>query len=182
MMSRHRIVIVSVICLLPVVLLSRALLTGEDEVQVSKPPASASSRAVKVHARPQDEVVYRLREILRIREEAYRSRNAGLLDSIYSIDCPCLQSEERAITELLDRGYVWDDISTSLDVRSVKKVNNRMWIILALFSSKVLRIETESGKLVRQEQAGTDLFEFTLVKPRETEKWLLGRASVPEEG
>jgi hypothetical protein len=132
MMSRRRIVIVSVISLLPVAPLSRVLLTGEDnEVQVSKAPASASSRAVKVHTRPQD---------------------------------------------------VWDGISTSLDVRSVKKVNSRMWIILALFSSKALRIETESGKLVRQEQAGTDLFEFTLVKPRETERWLLGRASVPEEG
>ena len=183
MMSRHRIVIVSVISLLPVALLCRVLLTGEDnEVQVSKAPASASSRAVKVHTRPQDVIVSRLREILRIREEAYRSRNADLLHSIYSIDCPCLQSEERAITGLLDRGYVWDGISTSLHVRSVKRVNNRMWIILALFSSKVLRIETESGRLVRQEQAGTDLFEFTLVKPRETEQWVLGRASVPEEG
>ena len=184
MMSRHRIVIVSVISLLPVVLLSRVLLTGEDNgVQVSKAtPASASSRPVKIHTRPQDEVVYRLGEILRIREEAYRSRNPDLLHSIYSIDCPCLHGEERAITRLLDRGYVWDGVSTSLDVRSVKKVNNRMWIILALFSSKALRIETESGKLVRQEQAGTDLFEFTLVKPREAEKWLLGRASVPEEG
>jgi hypothetical protein len=181
MMSRHRIVIVSVISLLPVVLLSRVLLTGEDdEVQVSKAPASASSRAVIVPTRPQDEVVHRLREILRIREEAYRSRNSDLLHSIYSIDCPCLQNEERAITGLLDRGYVWDGISTSLDVRSVKKVNSRMWIILARFSSKALRIETESGKLVRQEQAGIDLFEFTLVKPRETEQWLLGRASVPE--
>jgi hypothetical protein len=84
--------------------------------------------------------------------------------------------------DLLERGYIWDGVATSLDVRSVKKVNSRVWIVIALFSSKALRIETEGGKLVRQERAGTDLFKFTMVKPRETHQWLLGLASAPEEG
>jgi hypothetical protein len=84
--------------------------------------------------------------------------------------------------ELLDRGYVWDGIETSIDVRSVRMVNSRLWIVAALFSSKALRIETESGRLVRQEKAGNDLFEFTLVKPQGTQQWLLGLASTVEEG
>jgi hypothetical protein len=182
MTSRHRVVTGSVVFLLSVTFLSYVLLTGEDkEVQVPKASTSAPSEVVMARGRPEDEVVYRLREILRIREQAYRSRTPELLHSIYSSDCPCLLSEERAITELLDRGYVWDDIATSIDVRSVRKVNSRLWIVVARFSSKVLRIETESGKFVGQEQAGTDLFEFTLVKPRETQQWLLGLVSIVED-
>jgi hypothetical protein len=122
--------------------------------------------------------VSRLREILLIREEAYRSRNTDMLTTIYSSDCPCMASDQRAIEELLDHGYVWDGIATSIDVRSVRRVNGRLWLVVALFRSEALSIKTERGKLVRIEPAGSDLFEFTLVKPNEGAGWLLGLASI----
>jgi hypothetical protein len=129
-----------------------------------------------------DEVVSRLREILRIREEAYRSRKVEMLATIYSSDCPCVASDQRAIEELLNHGYVWDGISTSIEVRSVSKISDRLWLVVALFRSGDLSIKTEHGKLVRIEPAGSDLFEFTLVKPSEGTSWLLGLASVVDEG
>lgn len=58
----------------------------------------SSSSATGRSATTPREVASRLREILRIREAAYRSRNPDLLRSIYSSDCPCLASDEKAIT------------------------------------------------------------------------------------
>ena len=91
-----------------------------------------------------------------------------------------MASDHRAIEELLDRGQVWDGIATSIEVRSVSKVNEHMWLVVALFRSETLSIKTEQGKLIRIEPAGSDLFEFTLVKPNEGASWLLGLASVLE--
>lgn len=105
-----------------------------------------------------------------------------MLTAIYSIDCPCMASDQRAIGELLDHEYVWDGISTSIEVRSVSKVSERLWLVVALFRSGVLSIKTEHGKLIRIEPAGSDLFEFTLVKPNEGSNWLLGMASVLNGG
>ena len=150
----------------------RALTTRE-------PIESSSSAAARSTTTPR-QLVSRLREILRIRESAYRSRNPDLLRSVYSSDCPCLASDEKAIYELLRRAYVWDGIETSVEIRRVTKLHERLWTVTALFRSETLRIETEDGKLVRKEPAGSDLFEFTLVKPRYAHRWLLGRASVVE--
>jgi hypothetical protein len=132
------------------------------------------------HHLPAVVIVSRLREILRIREAAYRSRNPELLRSVYSSDCPCLASDEKAIYELLRRAYMWDGIETSVEIRRVTKIHERLWTVTALFRSETLRIETEDGKLIRKEPAGSDLFKFTLVKPRYAHSWLLGRASVVE--
>lgn len=140
---------------------------------------SSTSAAVRSTSTPR-EVVSRLREILRIREAAYRSRNPDLLRSIYSSDCPCLASDEKAIYELLQRAYMWDEIETSIEIRRVTRFHERLWTVTALFRSEALRIETENGKLIREEPEGSDLFEFTLVKPRDAHRWLLGRASVVE--
>ena len=101
-----------------------------------------------------------------------------MLTAIYSSDCPCMASDKRAIEELLDHRHIWDGISTSIEVRSVSRVNERLWLVVALFRSKALSIKTEHGKLVRTEPAGSDLFRFTLVKANEGTSWLLGLASV----
>jgi hypothetical protein len=89
-----------------------------------------------------------------------------------------MASDQRAIEDLLDHGYVWDGISTSIEVRSVSKVSERLWLVVALFRSGALFIKTERGKIIRIEPAGSDLFEFTLVKPSDGASWLLGLASV----
>jgi hypothetical protein len=156
--------------------------TGEDDKRALTTPESLASSS-SAAARPtttQRQLVSRLREILQIREAAYRSRNPDLLRSIYSSDCPCLASDEKAIYELLQRAYMWDGIETSIEIRRVTKLHERLWTVTALFRSETLRIETENGKLIRKEPAGIDLFEFTLVKPRYSHRWLLGRASVME--
>jgi hypothetical protein len=163
-------------------LLVSITIAGEDDKLTLTTPESLepSSSATGRSATTPREVASRLREILRIREAAYRSRNPDLLRSIYSSDCPCLASDEKAIYELLQRAYMWDGVETSIEIRRVDKLHERLWTITALFRLETLRIETENGKLVRKEPAGSDLFEFTLVKPRDAHRWLLGRASVVE--
>jgi hypothetical protein len=86
-------------------------------------------------------------------------------------------NDERAIVELLDRKYRWRGIATSIEVRSATRINDQLWIVVAVLKSKALRIETEDGRLVHIEPAGSDLFQFTLVRPRGAEQWLLGLVS-----
>jgi hypothetical protein len=157
-------------------------IANEDDKLTLTPPEAlkpSSSATVRSTTTP-TEVASRLREILQIREVAYRSRDPELLRSIYSSDCPCLASDEKAIYELLQRAYIWDGIETSIEIRRVTRLHERLWTVTALFRSETLRVETEDGKLIRKEPAGSDLFEFTLVKPRDAHRWLLGRASVVE--
>jgi hypothetical protein len=183
MTSRQLTVIALLASVVSVAFLVSVFMTPDKELDVVPrrlPSSSMSSSASPSSTTPRDEVVSRLREILRIREEAYRSRSAEMLTTIYSSDCPCMASDQRAIEELLDHGHVWDGIATSIEVRSVSKVNEHMWLVVALFRSETLSIKTENGKLIRIEPAGSDLFEFTLVKPNEGASWLLGLASVLE--
>jgi hypothetical protein len=159
-------------------------LTRKEAETLSKPrDASRPVDAPTTTRTPEekDRIADRLREILRIREEAYRLRDPGLLFSIYSNDCPCLKSDESAIQELIDLRQTWDGISTSVSVKSVQRIDERLWTVVALFESAALRIETEDGKLVRTESGGSDVFRFTLVKPRESRQWMLGLASVVED-
>jgi len=144
--------------------------------QSTSPAPSTAGRvdSVETPLTPRDEVVARLGEILRIREEAYRFRDPELLRTIYSDDCPCLASDERAIYELLERDHRWAAIATSIDVRSAKRIDKRIWVVVALFKSDRLQIETSSGAPVHVEPAGADLFQFTLVMPRDSQEWLLG--------
>jgi hypothetical protein len=141
-------------------------------------PRSTTYSATPLTGR--SEILSRLQEILQIREDAYRLRNPEMLQSIYSEDCPCLASDEKAINELLERHHRWAGIATSIEVRSVKRVNERIWSVVALFRSERLRIVTSSGALVRAEPAGNDLFQFTLVKPQDSQQWLLALATVLE--
>lgn len=128
------------------------------------------------------ELVSRLRDILGIRESAYQKRNTAVLNTIYTADCPCLESDSNAIRELLRERNVWVGGSSKIRVRRLEQVTNRQWIIVATFESESLRIETESGQLVRTEPAGSELFQFVLAKPQESAQWLLGRASSYKDG
>ena len=130
----------------------------------------------------QDELVNRLEEILARREQAYRERNTKTLQEIYTVDCPCLESDSNAIHELKTEGYVWVGGETSIKVRRTERISARLWTIIADFTSAPLRIETESGKLIRREPGGTDLFQFALAMPTGSTEWLLGRASSYQGG
>jgi hypothetical protein len=180
--TSRRLTTLGLVALLAAALLVVISFAGEDNNLALTTPASlesSSSLPVRSSTTPR-QLVSRLREILQIREAAYRSRNPDLLHSIYSSDCPCLASEEKAIYDLLQRAYMWDGIETSVEIRRVTELNERLWTVTAIFRSGTLRIETENGELIRKEPAGSDLFEFTLVKPRDAHKWLLGRASIVE--
>jgi hypothetical protein len=157
------------------------LTTNEDDAAYLPQELTPTSvGTVRADPDPRREIVSRLQDILRIREEAYRSRSPDDLRSIYSSDCPRLANDEKAISELLARGHRWIGISTSIEVRSVNRVNERLWVVVALFKSKALRIETLNGMSIRIEPAGGDLLEFTMVKPPDEDQWLLGSVSDAE--
>jgi hypothetical protein len=124
--SRHLITI-GLTASLAAALLAVISITGEDDKHALTTPESiesSSSAAARSTTTPR-QLVSRLREILRIREAAYRSRNPDLLRSVYSSDCPCLASDEKAIYELLQRAYIWDGIETSVEIRRVTKYCRR---------------------------------------------------------
>jgi hypothetical protein len=146
----------------------------------SSPPATAAATTTTIN--PRTEVVARLREILKVRDRALHDRNAQLLSAVYTVDCPCLEGDTNAIRELVGRNYHLIGGATSIRVRRVERVNSRLWLVIADFDSAPLRIETESGDLVRQEPAGSDLFQFALAKPVDATEWLLGRASAYKDG
>jgi hypothetical protein len=129
-----------------------------------------------------DELISRLREILADRQTAYRKRDPDILKEIYTVDCPCLESDSNAIRELIREDYVWVGGETSIRVRRSEQVTERMWIIVADFKSEPLQIQTEAGQTVRNEPRGSDLFEFVLAKPAGSTQWLLGRATSHESG
>jgi hypothetical protein len=146
----------------------------------SSPPATAAATTTTID--PRTEVVARLREILKVRDQALHDRNAGLLSAVYTVDCPCLEGDTNAVKELVAKNYHLFGGTTSIRVRRVERVTSRLWLVIADFDSAPLRVETESGELVRQEPAGSDLFQFALAKPVDATNWLLGRASSYKDG
>lgn len=143
-------------------------------------PASRSHTPKSINE--QGQLIARLKEILATREQAYRKKDPEALKGVYTVDCPCLESDSNAIRELISANYVWVGGETSVRVRRIDRVTARMWSIIADFSSEPLRVETESGRLIRSEPRGRDLFQFVLVKPTGATRWLLGRASSYRDG
>jgi hypothetical protein len=127
---------------------------------------------------PRTDVVIRLQEILHIREEAFRRRDASLFDQIYAGDCPCLPAGREAIAKLLEEKVVWRERSISLQVQSATRVNDRLWEVAALFLSKPFRIETEQGRLIRTVPEERLRYRFLIVKPADDGPWVLGRVSL----
>jgi hypothetical protein len=153
---------------------------GSGVPALDPPPTSASPSPTSSDV--QTELVSRLREILATREQAYHTRNPELLKGIYTVDCPCLASDTNAIHELIGANYIWIGGEASIRVRRTERVTARMWMIIADFSSQPLRVETQSGRLIRSEPRGQDLFQFVLAKPVGSPQWLLGRASSYKDG
>jgi hypothetical protein len=180
MTSRQLLTVIGLLAALIALTIFMTLIESDESAVVVAPrtlPSSAPT-SVKINSTPRTEVISRLREILSIREEAYRSRSTDMLASIYSRDCPCLSSDGNAIDELLRKKRIWDGVRTSIEVRGATKINEHVWTVVGLFRSDTLYVRTEDGRLVKTEPAGKDLFRFTLVKPQGEQDWLLGLVSV----
>jgi hypothetical protein len=155
----------------------------------SDPPAAeslqapAASRAVTTTSLvEQDEVQARLRDILRVRDQAYKSRDLGLLREVYTSDCPCLRGDGAAIKQLLKDDAVWVGASTSVRITKVEKVSDKVWVVIANFDASAFRIETESGTLVRAVEGRSELFRFVLARASDREELLLGFAGPVDQG
>jgi hypothetical protein len=97
-------------------------------VRRPEPTAGASSSALtspRIDATTttvaeEQEVVIRLREILRVRDRAYRERDIDLLRNVYTTDCPCLRGDGQAIRQLLRDDAVWVGASTTIRIRKLE--------------------------------------------------------------
>jgi hypothetical protein len=123
----------------------------------------------------------RLVEILRARERAYALRDATVLDTVYTVDCPCLRTGRAAIARLRADDAVWLGRSFSLRVERLSRVNDSLWIAIAVLRWDSFRIEREDGGLVRAVPAARERYRFALVRPAGSADWLLGHASLVEE-
>ena len=100
-----------------------------------------------------------------------------LLESVYTNDCPCLDGDRSEIQRLIKEHVVWRGILTSIDVQKVEKVNDRQWIVEAIFIAAPFQIESESGRLIRSVPRQTDHSRFALARPTGHDQWLLGHVS-----
>jgi hypothetical protein len=127
-----------------------------------------------------EEIVARLQQIFKVRDYAIETRNSSLLESIYTVDCPCRQGDSSLIKRLRRERLVWVGIEVTLQVEEVERINDRLWTVNALVIAAPFRIEKESGELVRRMPLGQELSRFALTRPVGEENWLLGQASVVE--
>jgi hypothetical protein len=155
-----------------------ALVWRSDSPATGSPSAPASSRAVTTTSLTEKgQVETRLRDILRVRDRAYRKRDIDLLRQVYTADCPCLRGDGAAIKQLLKDDAVWVGASTSVRVKKLEKVSDRMWVIVADFNASPFRIETESGSLIRAVEGRSELFRFVLARNSAGSSLLLGFAA-----
>jgi hypothetical protein len=182
--SRRAVALVLVAALLLAALLAAVLLSRDVDsgVAASTLPPSTGAPPTTVKGDTRTEVVGRLREILEIRDQAFRDRSPEILNDVYTEDCPCLEGDKNAIQELIDNDYHIVGGATSVRIREVNQVSERLWLVVADFRSASLRIEAEGKRLVRKEPGGSDLFQFALSKPSESTEWLLGRATAYRDG
>ena len=181
--SRAAWVAATAVALLVVTVVVAVLMTRSDgEAAGSTVPEPSSSQTTASPTTTtidtRTEVVARLREILRVREEAFARRDASLFNEIYSDDCPCLKAGRDAIAALVKENVVWKGRSVSILVQSTQRINDQLWEVVALFTSKPFRIETEEGALIRSAPAERIRYRFLLFRPVGGEQWLLGNASV----
>jgi hypothetical protein len=144
------------------------------------PASSDRAEATSATIAEKELVIEQLRAILKMRDQAYRDRNIGLLKEIYTTDCPCLRGDRGAIQQLLKDNAVWVGSTTSVQVKSFEKVNDRLWIVVANFAGSPFRIETESGELIRTVEGRSELFRFALTRTT-SNRLLLGFAGPVDE-
>jgi hypothetical protein len=125
-------------------------------------------------------VVARLREILEVREQAFRERDASLFDEVYTSNCPCLRAGRDAIAALKKENILWQGRSISIEVQSAMSVSPMLWEVVAIFVSDSFRIETEEGRLIRRAPAERIRYRFLLVRTSDTDSLRLGSASPVE--
>jgi hypothetical protein len=158
------------------------VLTRDDDLAATSP--SATSRPVTTAApsptkdpSSKSEIITRLREILQVREQAFKERDASLFDEVYASTCPCLRAGRDAIAALKKENIRWRNRSVSIKVQSAKSISDNLWEVVALFSAESFRIETEEGILVRQAPEEHLRYRFLLVRNSGLEPWRLGNAS-----
>src|SRR5215208_7803691 len=146
----------------------------------SSPPSRSETTLASTTTGVSDsknEVVMRLREILDVREQAFRERNAALFDNVYSSDCTCLRAGRDAIAALKKEKVLWRNRSISIEAQSARGMSDRLWEVVAIFVSSSFRIETEKGVLVRDVPGERIRYRFLLVRASDADPWLLGSAS-----
>jgi hypothetical protein len=137
--------------------------------------ATTTTTVTKTSMRAQ--ITSRIDEILKVRDRALLTRNARLLTDIYTVDCQCLTDGKSLIQQLRRENIVWKGVSTGIAIQSVEEVNDRLWVVVAIVTTPPVRIETESGSLIRIVPAERNRVRFALAKPTNEEEWLLGHAS-----
>ena len=150
--------------------------TGSPSASSPTPSIEATSTTIG----EREEVVAQLRSILKVRDQAYRERDIELLKEVYTTDCPCLRGDRGAIEQLLKDNAVWVGASTSVQIRDLEKVNDRLWVIEANFVGSPFRIETESGDLIRAVEGRSELFRFAVSRTA-SNRLLLGFAGPVDE-
>jgi hypothetical protein len=147
----------------------------------SAPPTTTPAAATTTTLDAEAEVIARLRHILRVRDQALETRNASLLDDVYTQDCPCLQGDTDAINRLRRSHQVWRGVSTSIRVQELERVNARLWIVNATFVAAPFVVENESGDRIRTTPGERNLTRFALAKPTGQQDWLLGHVSLVDQ-
>jgi hypothetical protein len=180
----RRLLAIGLAAILPVAVVLAVLVTREDGRATRSTLAPSSSVAVPTTT-PLDtrsELTGRLEEILKIRDRAFQARDSQILKDIYTVDCPCLEGDGNAIQELIDNDYHVVGGATSIRLHRISRASARLWLIVADFRSAPLRIETDDGRLIREEPGGSQLFQFALSRPSGSNEWLLGRATAYRDG
>jgi hypothetical protein len=155
------------------------LARDDDQLTASTPTANPNDPAMTTvpTVAERTEILIRLQEILAIRDRAILTRNADLLDGIYTVDCKCLEDGRGLIQQLRKERIVWKGVRTRIVVEETDEVNDRLWTVVATVTTPSVRIETESGRLVRVVPPERNLVRFGLARSLNGEEWLLGHAS-----
>ena len=162
---------------------------GGAAVQFGFPPTTAqlqqqtgSETTTRPAGQDGEEILNRLREILKVRDEAYQQRRASLLDSIYTPDCPCRAADTLAIQQLLrDRQLQVGGVTEVVDPVA-QRVSERQWVVTAVLRTSQLQVRSESGQVLRTEPPDANRWRFALVLPPRGHAWLLGGAWLLQEG
>jgi hypothetical protein len=152
--------------------------TSPSPIPSSPPVTNSSSTSTTVSS---EEIIARLHEIFRIRDRAIRTRNASLLEGIYTVDCPCLKGDKQLIQRLREQRLVWRGIEVTLTIKHARQVNDRLWIVNALVTTNSFEIVNESAAVVRRIPSGQESSRFALAKPVGNSSWSLGYALVTQE-
>jgi hypothetical protein len=173
------------VALLVVVAIVTVVVNRSDDVTGSpapEPPSPRATAAPTTTIDTQTEVVARLREILIVRDKALLSRNVSLLDGIYTVDCNCLKDGRTTIRRLRQDKVIWKGLLTELTVQQVERVNGRLWTVIGVLSTPAVRIESESGVLIRVIPPESNQLRFAMARPVDVDEWLLGHVSLLNKG